>query len=191
MRAGMREVIEYLRNLSIHYSSGEEGRQLPRIGFRVKAHDPFRPNTVPDWITQAREKSSLKEALYAFLERHESRVLWRHIRKGNINGLPNYLDVFRVMIRLLFVYYRRNIIPREQLIGRICEWLKLFFVEANEGQEEPEGYFVTLAENYAAHGALLRSQLAKHNVAAAGHMYGALLIAQRGDLGPRRDRESH
>jgi hypothetical protein len=82
-------------------------------------------------------------------------ALWRHIRKGNINGLPNYLDVFRVMIRLLFVYCRRNIIPREQLIGRVCDWLKLFFVEANEDREEPEGYFVTLTQNYAADRALL------------------------------------
>jgi len=184
-RGGVQEVIEYLRNLSIHYSSGEEGGRLPRIGFRVKAHNPFRSDSIPEWIIQVHGKSSLEEALYEFLERHEKRVLWRHARKGNVNGLANYLDVFRAMMGLLFTYYRRNVVPREQLIGRICDWLRVFFVEASEGQEQPEGYFIALAENYMADMPLLRSQLVKHNV--AGHMYAALRIAQEARMTLERE----
>jgi hypothetical protein len=69
------------------------------------------------------------------------------------------------------------VIPREQVIGHICDWLKILFVEAHEEQKEPEGYFISLAENYAADRTLLKSQLTKHNM--SGHMYAALLIAQR------------
>jgi len=176
-RVGVRQVIDYLRNLSIRYSSGEDGRRGSRIGFSVKAHNPLRPDSLPKWVLEIHSKSSLEAALYDFFERHEKRILWRHVRTGNINGISNFLDVFRTMVRLLFIYYRRNVIPREQLIGRICEWLKIFFVEADENETEPEGYLVALAANYEAEILLLRSQLVKDNI--AGNMYAALLIAQR------------
>ena len=174
-RLGIREVIDYLRNLRIRFSDGDGGRRGRR--FQVKSRNPLRPDSVPAWLAEhGRDKATLEEAIADFLDRHERHVLRRHAGKGNINGLPNFLDVFRTMIRLAVSYYRLDVVSPERLIGWICKWLEICFVEANNDNKEPEGYFMSLAENYAGDKKLLQSQLVEHQV--AGHLYAALLIAQ-------------
>jgi hypothetical protein len=177
-RFGIGEVIDYLRNVRIHYFEGHRCFAPRSRRFLVRARDPLRPDSAAPWITeQAPARATLAEAIYEFVDRHERHVLLRHARRGNLNGLANFLDVFRTAVQLLFVYLRQGVLPHEQLIGRIRRLLNIVFTEAHKEQPEPEGYFVILARNYAGDMLLLREQLIDHKV--PGYLYAALLVAQR------------
>ncbi len=184
---GPADVVAYLRNLSIRYADG-----VLRAGgqrrFLVRARDPLRPDTVPDWLQrQADDRAALEKTIFEFLDRHEQRVLHRHVTRANINGLGNFLDVLRTMVSLLHYWNRRGVIGPAMVVGPVCRWLDLFYkeVEDEDGIPEPDGYLPALAENLAGDSALLRSRLSEEGV--AGHMGAALWVAQTVRAGTERN----
>jgi hypothetical protein len=42
-----------------------------------------------------------------FVERHQRQKLYKHVKRGNLNGLPNFLDIFRTLNWVLFTYHGR------------------------------------------------------------------------------------
>ena len=114
---GHAQLIQYLMNFRIHYTDDSRGRGGGH-GFRVKIRDPFHPDTMPDWLKLSREQfPSLGEAIYSFADRHRDRVLRRHERKANINGLSNFIDVMVATSKVLFVYLRRGVLTQPQVIA--------------------------------------------------------------------------
>lgn len=100
----------YLRHLNIRFSDGGKHSGLRK--FRIQIRDPFRFDTVPDWLIEAKSKSDdLANAVLDFTKRHENRRLRKHAENGNINGIENFLDIMRAMVRLTYVYYRREDVP--------------------------------------------------------------------------------
>ena len=48
------------------------------------------------WLAEPIDNTvkALRDAVWNFVLRHRSRKLERHILRGNLNGLPNFLDIF-------------------------------------------------------------------------------------------------
>jgi hypothetical protein len=181
---GQVQLIQYLMNLNIHFKDESQGRGVRR-GFRVKIRDPFHPDTMPDWLKMSREQfPDLAGAIYDFADRHQRHVLEKHERKGNINGLANFVDVMVTTSKLLFVYLRRGVLTQHFVTHRLREYLNIFtgtFPEYKD--EETTGYLARIYSNRKGNPAQLKKTFAENNV--GGHLRALLLIAQvvRGSAG--------
>jgi hypothetical protein len=175
--AGQFELIRQLMELNIRYQDesrwGGKGR-----GFRVKVNDPYHPDTMPDWLKVSREHfPQLEQALYDFADRHQRHVLERHERKGNINGLANFIDVMVATSKLLFVWLRRGVLKQHWVTRRLSEYAKNFTGVLPEFRdEEPTGYLARVYVNRRGEPALLQKTFGERNV--AGHLEALLLLAQ-------------
>ena len=58
----------------------------------------------------------LREAILNFVERHQREKLNKHMRRGNLNGLPNFLDIFRTLNALLLAYHRKRLGGGSQVV---------------------------------------------------------------------------
>jgi hypothetical protein len=173
---GMAAVIDYLNRLNIRFFDGSGGLTLGRP-FRVQPHDPFQADVRPDWLLlNGQPGADLKAAIYDFADRHERSRLLRHVSHGNINGMENFLDVFTAMVRLLYVYFRRGVVEKGQVIGRACRYVEI----ATGGYEDSEyvypGYLSSLSENLSGDKNLLRKVCRELNY--AGFVQGAFLAVQ-------------
>jgi len=175
-KEGQLQVIQYLNNLSIRFDDNAVGRHGSR-GWKIQVRDPFRPDTVPDWISQFNEQlPEIEGAVYEFADRHERKVLRRHARHGNINGLPNFLDVLAAITRLLFVFYRRGVVNKQQVIGRLVRYIDIF-TDGFETQDDwSAGYIAAMCEALSGNANLMRKSFDEQNV--TGHLRALLLIAQ-------------
>jgi len=174
---GRAQLIQYLMNLNIHYKDDSRGGGGGH-GFRVKIRDPFHSDTLPDWLKLSREQfSDLGEAIYSFADRHRDRVLRRHERKANINGLSNFIHVMVAMSKLLFVYLRRGVLTQHQVTARMRDYLNIFTGEfPNDRQEEISGYLARIYSNRKGNPGQLKKTFEEQNV--SGHLRALLLVAQ-------------
>jgi hypothetical protein len=174
---GQIQLIQYLMNLNIHYKDESQGRGV-RHGFRVKIRDPFHPDTMPDWLKMSREQfPNLAEAIYDFADRHQKHVLQKHERKGNVNGLANFIDVMVTTSKVLFVYLRRGVLTQHFVTHRLREYLNIYtgiFPEYKD--EEITGYLARIYSNRKGNPAQLKKTFEENNV--GGHLRALLLIAQ-------------
>ncbi len=174
-RDGVAAVVEYLQNLNIRFNDGAGGNQGQRK-FRVRPRDPFHPDEAPDWLLQApADSADLELAIDEFVDRHLRRRLRRHAKNGNINGMENFIDIFTALVRLLYVYHVRGVIPREMVVGYLCRLLEVAS-NGDDEDEESEGYLTSVATNLG-DSAYLQKVCAELNF--IGHLRAALLIAQR------------
>jgi hypothetical protein len=139
----VREAVEFFNHCSIRFFDGEAiGR-----GFRHdswKQRDPFKPDTSPTWVNIPAGGSTgdLREAIWDFVERHQWEKLNKHVRRGNLNGLPNFLDIFRTLNGLLLTYHTRKlggsdpIIPFGFVIRGIMINLELLIGPFEEGEAD-------------------------------------------------------
>jgi len=173
---GHAQLIQYLMNLRIHYTDDSRRRGGGR-GFRDKVRVPFHPDTMPEWLKLSREQfPSLGEAIYSFADRHRDRVLRRHERNANINGLSNFIDVMVAASKVLFVYLRCGVLTQPQVTPRLREYLNIFtgtFPEYRD--EEATGYLARIYSNQGNPGPLKKT-FEEHNV--SGHLRALLLVAQ-------------
>ena len=176
-RQGHAQLIQYLKNLRIHYTDDGRG-QGGGHGFRVKIRDPFHPDTMPDWLKLSREQfPDLGEAIYSFADRHRDRVLRRHERKANINGLSNFIDVMVATSKVLFVYLRRGVLTQPQVIARMRDYLNIFTGTIPQYRdEEATGYLARIYSNGNGNPGQLKKTFEEHNV--SGHLRALLLVAQ-------------
>lgn len=142
-REGAAAVIEYLNHLTIRFDDGSgSGPGLRK--FRLKIRDPFAHDNAPPWLIKVKgESDDLEEAIYEFVERHERQRLRKHVSRGNVNGMGNFLDIFVTLIRLLYVYYRRGVVKKGQLIHRGCRLVEIAVVSCSREQEETSDGFLT------------------------------------------------
>jgi len=174
---GHAQLIQYLETFKIHYTEESRGRVEGR-GSRVIVRGPFHADTMPDWLKLAREQFPvLGEAIYSFADRHRDRVLRRHERNANINGLSNFIDVMVATSRVLFVYLRRGVLTQPQVIARMRDYLNIFTGKfAAVPEEETTGYLARIYSNQKGNPGQLKKSLEEHNV--SGHLRALLLVAQ-------------
>jgi hypothetical protein len=174
---GYAQLIQYLKNLRIHYMEDSGGRGGGR-GSRVILRDPFHPDTMPDWLKLSREQfPDLGEAIYSFADRHRDRVLRRHERDANINGLSNFIDVMVATSKVLFVYLRRGVLTQPQVIARMRDYLNIFTGTLPQYRDEKAtGYLARIYSNGNGNPGQLQKTFEERNV--AGHLRALLVVAQ-------------
>ncbi len=186
-KEGQLQVIQYLANLSIRFDD-EERKKYGRGGFRPHIRDPYRPDTAPQWMTESVDQfANIEAAILEFADRHEHKVLQRHAKRANINGLENFLDVLKTITKLLYVYWRWGVVGKNQLIGRLTVYVDIL-TGGSEGEckkdnddyddekEGPFGYIAALRDMLQGNSSLLKKPFEEKNV--AGHLRALLLIAQ-------------
>jgi hypothetical protein len=184
---GVHGVVEYLQHLSIRFYDGSEGIVGPRP-FRIAPRDPFVDDRLPDWILALREPTStLEETICDFVDRHERLRLHKHADRGNINGMPNFVDIFTTLTRLMLVYYRRGVVKRRRLIARYCNLIAVATDGRHTEEEEFKGYLSSTFVNIGRDCALL--QEACDETGYLSKLRAALLIVQniRSELEPKVD----
>ena len=176
-RDGIAAVIDYLRHLNIHFQDGAGGGPGQRK-FRIRLSDPFQADNAPDWLIRAKENTTnIEEAICEFVERHEKHRLRRHTSRGNINGMENFLDILTAMVRLLYVYYKRDVVKKNMIIGKFCTFIELATV-GNDGKKDPfDGYLCSVFKNLGGDVTLLREVCDETKYLA--EIRAVLLIVQR------------
>lgn len=175
-RDGMSAVVDYLRHLNIRFHDGGAGGPGQRK-FRLKIRDPFHADVAPAWLIEAKTKAEdLEAAIYEFVERHEKRRLRKHVERGNINGIENFLDIFTTLIRLLYVYYKRGVVKKGKLIGPLCTFIQLA-TSGSENEKDPyDGYLFSIYDSLSGDVDLLQEVCSESNYLA--EVRAALLIVQ-------------
>jgi hypothetical protein len=181
-RDGVAAVIEYLRHLNIRFHDGGGGLHGGR-SFPPRIRDPFHADVAPHWLLNAEaDTNNLAEAVYDFVDRHEKQRLRRHAKRGNINGMENFLDILTALVRLLYVYYKRGVVKE----GRLIECLRTFIELGTIGRralgedaanESFGGYLCSVHSSLEGDVKLLREVCGETNY--IGHMRAVLLIAQK------------
>lgn len=198
-RGGVSAIVEYLNHLNIRFFDGTKGLRRGRH-FRLRRSDPFHPDVLPEWWEKGiQQADDLEEAIYEFAKRHENTRLRKHAERGNVNGIDNFLDIFTAIIRLMYVYYRRQrptkkqpgdrsyviasdqdsesrIVKKGRLIGQIVKCVQIATLGFEDSNDSSEGYLDWLAYNLRGDPELLREVCEEANF--AGHVRAAFLIAQ-------------
>lgn len=176
-RDGKAAIIEYLNRTTIRFQDGG-GAGPGQRSFRLTLRDPFQADIAPEWLINLKGASDdLEQALYDFADRHEKRRLCKHAERGNINGMTNFLDIFRALVRVLFVYYKLGVTKRGKLIGRFCRYLELATSGNDSENEACDGYLYSLYDNLSGDVDLLQKVCDEANYLA--EVRALLLIVQK------------
>jgi hypothetical protein len=142
----VREAVEFLDHASIRFEDGEEAS---RRGNQPswKPRDPFVSDIPAQWLSApfANTADDLKEAVWRFVTRHQHEKLEKHVRRGNLNGLPNFLDIFRTLNALLVAFNGRKpngvpIVPYPYVVLGIRTNIDLLIGAYDEEGEYVPGY---------------------------------------------------
>jgi hypothetical protein len=175
-RDGVAAVIEYLKHLNIRFNDGGSGLRGGRA-FRLRIRDPFHADVAPDWLLNAKDGTNdLAEAVYDFVDRHEKQRLRRHAKRGNINGIENFLDIFTALVRLIYVYHVRGVVHRNKLIGRVIDYVEIATHGFDTSQDYCEGYLNSVYDNLGDPDYL---QEVCDELNFLGHVRAAFVIVQR------------
>jgi hypothetical protein len=175
-REGARAIIEYLNRLRIHFHDGSKGLATKRR-FRVRQSDPFHPDVLPEWWRAGTfPQADLQNAICQFARRHEDRQLKKHAKRGNINGMENFLDILVALVRLLYVYRVRGVVERDRLIWHLGRCLGIATVGIQRDYDSSEGYLLTLSRNLS--GDMRVLQRVADGLNFVGYLDAVLLIAQ-------------
>jgi hypothetical protein len=175
-REGASALVEFLGHLNLHFHDGAKG-SANRRKFRLRRSDPFHPDVLPEWWHSALfAPSDLRKAIGQFVRRHEDRRLKKHAKRGNINGMENFLDIFVAIVRLLYVYRKRTVVERDTLIHHISRCLLIATTGIKEIKDGSKGYLLTLSHNLQGNRKVLQHFAGELNF--GGYLDAALLIAQ-------------
>jgi hypothetical protein len=116
--------------------------------------------------------TDLREAIVEFVERHQHDKLYRHVLRGNLNGLPNFLDIFRTLNGLLFTYHVRvtaeigPVLPFGFVTMHVMTNLELLIgpFEPRDDAFEGNGYISAIYANFSGDRALVRDRLREERV---------------------------
>ncbi|MGY2915784.1 hypothetical protein [Bradyrhizobium sp. USDA 3262] len=169
----VREAVEFFNNCSIRFFDGE-GTGRGSKGTFWRPRDPFKPDAPPNWlnIRLGGSPADLRAAIEDFVERHQSDRLYRHVRRANLNGLSNFLDIFRTLNSLLFAYHSRTaprvgpIIPFGVVTRYVMINIELLIgpYEPREDAYEGNGFISAVYANFAGDRAIVRDRLKEERV---------------------------
>lgn len=146
-REGVTAVIEYLKQLSIRFNDGGGGLHGGRM-FRLRIRDPYHPDVAPEWLLNAKANTSdLGEALGDFVDRHEMKLLRKHAKRGNINGVENFLDILTTLVHILYVYHLRGVVSGGKFLGHLCDYLEIATSGIDTNDDSSDGYLYSLHNN--------------------------------------------
>jgi HKD family nuclease len=166
----VREAIEFLDHCSIRFEDGEPSKR----GFGRtfwKARDPFVADIPTQWLSKpiGNTVESLREAVWEFVTRHQHDKLEKHVRRGNLNGLPNFLDIFRTLNGLLVAYNNRKIrgmevVPHPFVTAGIMKNLDLLMGVLTTDYKYVPGFVDSINANFEGDRELVRERLCEEGV---------------------------
>jgi hypothetical protein len=166
----VRAAVEFLDHCSIRFEDGEASRRGVGLGF-WKARDPFVADIPKHWLSQpiANTAENLREAVAGFVNRHQQDKLRKHVRRGNLNGLPNFLDIFRTLNGLLVTFNGRKIngvpvIPHPYVTSGIMRNLALLMGDRDAEGEHQRGFVDSIYANFSGDRKLVRERLSEERV---------------------------
>jgi HKD family nuclease len=166
----VREAIEFLDHCSIRFEDGEPSKRGLASAF-WKPRDPFVADIPTQWLSEAIDNTAedLREAVWRFVTRHQHDKLEKHVRRGNLNGLPNFLDIFRTLNGLLITFNKRNlkavpVIPHPFVTSGIMTNLDLLMGTFDTEGEYIPGFIDSINANFEGDRALVRERLGEERV---------------------------
>ena len=169
---GTRDVIEFFRNTNIRFFDNEDKRRTT-AGKNFKPRDPFVSDSPNGWegISIEGDLGELREAIREFVKRHQKEKLSKHVKRGNLNGLPNFLDVFRTTNSILLTWHSRRssdghpIVPDGHVTPLILRNIE-FLIGAMPGRADGEqGFIDAIRVNLQSEGDLVLELLGQLSVA--------------------------
>jgi hypothetical protein len=184
---GIQAVIECLQNFDIRFFDGEGGLRLRRP-FSVRMHDPFRSDVPPDWMLNLPDgtKAELRRAVLEFADRHERRCLRKHAKRGNLNGLTNFVDVLRSIVQVLWTYHGQGVLTRIEVLDRIKKYVALATLGTAYADDTHPGFLASLAAHLTGERTLLKQRCVEEGfceIVAAVLFVGQVLRTESGDSG--------
>ena len=178
-QGGVTAVVECIQKLMIRYEGGG-GKRIPRR-FRVQIRDPYATDVAPEWLISSKSESKdVADAIKGFNERHEKLRLRKHAKSGNINGIENFLEIMRAMVKLTYVYHLREDIPnigRSSVIHICSRCLELATSGIDSDDDFCEGFLNSMWNSLSRDVETLQEVLSE--TAYTAEIRAVLLIAQR------------
>lgn len=180
---GLEGLVRWLRDHTIHFS--DQARQFfGRLRGLPRKRDPFRsddPQQEEAAAPSEADQQMVQAAIREFADRHRQHRLERHVRKGIIYGLRNFMDIFVAVNSRVFEYYVRDLVKAPMAVGLIIANLDSAlrakaWRDGDGDDHEDIGYLPLLGRKYASEMDLLRERLREANV--PGHLCVSLLMAQ-------------
>jgi HKD family nuclease len=168
---GIDSAIDFMNNTTIRFnddtsSDGGGGR-------RWRSRDPFSGDIPDHWAigSSGGSVTELRDAIWAFVQRHIQKRLERHADRGNLGGLENFLDIYRSVSRVLLAWHNRRIhdeivIPAPYVTTGLQEILATLIGARGEEQAEVPGFGKAILANLSADEDLVRAELNRHRVPA-------------------------
>ena len=106
---GIDAAIDFMNNTTIRFN--DNSHSPGGGGGRWRSRDPFSGDIPDHWEFGSSGGSviELRDAIWAFVQRHIQMRLERHANRGNLGGLPNFLDIYRTVSRVLLAWHGRTI----------------------------------------------------------------------------------
>lgn len=144
---GVAAMIEYLRQLNVRFDAGgRKGRGLGALSLRRR--DPFRPDAVPIWKQkETADTASLRKAIYECVDRHTKKVLLRHARVGNINGMANFVDVFKMIVEMLYTRHMEGLVEWGRIIGYLVDQVQIAVHGVETEKNIGDGFLFSIYDN--------------------------------------------
>lgn len=168
---GIDAAIDFMNNTTIRFR--DDGRSGGAGGSVWRARDPFSGDVPDHWAMGSSGGSviELREAIWDFVQRHIGMRLERHVGRGNLAGLGNFLDIYRIICRVLLTWHHRKIgeeavIPCPFVTTGMQEILSALIGARGGEQADLPGYGRALMISLSADKDLVRAELDRHRVAA-------------------------
>jgi len=172
---GLAAAIHFLMTVRIRFVDGVRGvGRAARFSLRVR--DPSRPEVAPDWLNDQHSQVEWCKALVHFADEHERIPLRRHAKRGNVNGIENFVDIFTAVVRILFEYHRKRVLPDSQMISWALKYVRIGCQGYEERKVATRGFLSQIVDNLGGSSAALVENAKANGLAA--HLRAGLLIAQ-------------
>ncbi len=133
------KAIDLLTKLDIRFDNGGRG-----VVTRAIIRTPSSPITEDDatdliWRLTSDQRAILGKAVSDFISRHYEKVLRKHLRRPNLNGLENFFDVMETCADLGITALKNGIMTTSDIYRSLLYGFQLF-----SGNVLTEGYFRAL-----------------------------------------------
>ncbi len=167
----VREAVEFLSHCSIKFDDGETNTK--GIGSTIwKPRDPFKSDIPTHWLSIPIQNATeeLRDAVWGFVQRHQKEKLEKHIRRGNLNGLSNFLDIFRTLNGLLLAFNGRKlegdppVIPHPYVTVGMQRNLKLLIGSFRSDEDQNFGFVASIRFNLGGDQQIIQERLRRERV---------------------------
>ena len=118
----------------------------------------------------------MEAAILDFVDRHIEKRLRKHAKRGNINGMGNFVDIFSTLVGVLLRYHQRGVVKEMRVLGRLCDLIEVAAAGRDSDDDSFIGYLRSVYDHLAGDVVTLREACSEWNCGA--HVRAVLLIAQ-------------